>query len=108
MLTILEQLIALNKNRVIATPQAAIREQRTKFLVRILRAHAEGKSVRELMNLLAVSQATVCDMLNELQTNGVAEFYEKEVSYSKSPVRFWVLTATKPSAEVCPPATHGG
>lgn len=108
MLTILEQLVALNKNRPSITPQADAREQRTKFLLRVLKSHPKGKSVRELMTLLAVSQATVCDMLNELQNKGVAKYYEQEVAHSKSPIRFWILVDAQPGTEVHAAAAHGG
>lgn len=107
MLTILEQLIALNKNRPVITPQAEHRELRMTFLYKVLKTHPKGKSVRELMTLLAVSQATMCSMLNELQSKGVAKYYEQEVPHSKNPIRFWILADAQPGAEVHATTAHG-
>lgn len=91
MLTILEQLTAYHSKRSGTTQQAA-REQRRLFLVRILKAHAAGCTVKQLMVLLSVSQATVCDMLNELADEELAEFELKEVDYGKAPIRVWKLS----------------
>lgn len=94
MLTILRQLV-MCQNKRNSTTQAAAREHRKQFLVRILASNPNGCTVKQLMTLLAVSQATVCDMLNELAIKNQACFEMKEVEYAKAPVRIWkAVTST--------------